>query len=84
MSPPRVAAARDRVPADHAGQWWCNRKGGVRMVITDVKVELYNWHTEPWHSIPGVVNGGDQQLGIVEIGTDEGLTQGKRKVAGRG
>ncbi|MCY4520328.1 MAG: hypothetical protein OXC13_06060 [Caldilineaceae bacterium] len=54
------------------------------MVITDVKVELYNWHTEPWHSIPGVVNGGDQQLGIVEIGTDEGLTQGKRKVAGRG
>ena len=44
------------------------------MVITDVKVELYNWHTEPWHSIPGVVNGGDQQLGIVEIGTDEGLT----------
>ncbi len=47
------------------------------MKITDVKVELFNWKSEPWGT--GVDSGvtfkarAMSQLGIVTVSTDEGI-----------
>ena len=50
---------------------------GLIMKITDVKVELFNWKSEPWGT--GVDSGvtfkarAMSQLGIVTVSTDEGI-----------
>ena len=43
------------------------------MKITNVKVEMFNWRTDPWHTGVGTRFGGTRQLGVVTIETDEGI-----------
>ncbi len=43
------------------------------MKITDVKVDLLNWQSEPWQTGIGTRFGQTKQLGIVTIATDEGV-----------
>ena len=43
------------------------------MKITDVKVTTFTWRSEAWTTNPESKFGGDKQLGIVTISTDEGM-----------
>ena len=43
------------------------------MKITDVKVTMFKWIFEPWKTGVGTAFGGDKLLGILTIGTDEGV-----------
>ena len=44
------------------------------MRITNVKVDIFNWTTEPWKTGVGVQFGAKRQLGVVSVETDEGIT----------
>ena len=44
------------------------------MEITNVKVDLFNWTTEPWKTGVGTTFGDTRQLGVVSVETDEGVT----------
>ena len=44
------------------------------MKIIDVKVEMFNWKSEPWKTGVGTTFGQTRQLGIVTVETDEGIT----------
>ena len=44
------------------------------MKITNVKVELFNWKTEPWKTGVGTSFGNTKQLGIVTVETDNGVS----------
>ncbi len=44
------------------------------MKITNVKVDLINWPTDPWQVGFGMFFGGKKQLGIVTVETDEGIS----------
>ena len=44
------------------------------MKITNVKIEMFNWHTEPWNTGVGTQFGNTRQLGVVSVETDEGVT----------
>ena len=44
------------------------------MIITDLKIDLFHWRTEAWKTGVGTAFGNDQQLGIVTISTDEGIS----------
>ncbi|MDH3680909.1 MAG: mandelate racemase [Acidimicrobiia bacterium] len=44
------------------------------MKITGVKVDLFNWTTEPWKTGVGTTFGNTQQLGVVTVETDEGVS----------
>ncbi len=43
------------------------------MKITNVKVEMFNWRSEPWKTGVGTTFGDTRQLGIVTVETDEGV-----------
>ena len=43
------------------------------MKITNVKVEMFNWKSEPWKTGVGTTFGETRQLGIVTVETDEGV-----------
>ncbi len=43
------------------------------MKITNVKVEMFNWRSEPWMTGVGTTFGDTRQLGIVTVETDEGV-----------
>ena len=43
------------------------------MKITDVKVTMFEWKFAPWRTGVGTAFGGNKQLGIVTISTDEGV-----------
>ena len=43
------------------------------MKITNVKVELINWKSEPWEIGSGLSFGQTKQLGVVTVETDEGI-----------
>ena len=43
------------------------------MKITNVKVEMFNWRSEPWQTGVGTTFGDTRQLGIVTVETDEGV-----------
>ncbi len=43
------------------------------MKITNVKVEMFNWKSEPWRTGVGTTFGDTRQLGIVTVETDEGV-----------
>ena len=44
------------------------------MKITNVKVEMFNWKSEPWMTGVGTTFGDTRQLGIVTVETDEGVS----------
>ena len=44
------------------------------MKISNVKVDLLNWPTDPWQVGSGMFFGGKKQLGIVTVETDEGVS----------
>ena len=44
------------------------------MKITNVKVDLCSWETEPWKTGVGAAFGGDVQLGVVTVETDAGVS----------
>ncbi len=44
------------------------------MKITNVKVEMFNWRSEPWMTGVGTTFGDTRQLGIVTVETDEGIS----------
>ncbi len=44
------------------------------MKITNVKVEMFNWKSEPWKTGVGMRFGQTRQLGIVTVETDEGVS----------
>ena len=44
------------------------------MKISNVKVDLCNWHTEPWKTGVGTAFGGTVQLGLVTVETDAGVS----------
>ena len=44
------------------------------MKITNVKVEMFNWKSEPWKTGVGTTFGETRQLGIVTVETDEGVS----------
>lgn len=44
------------------------------MEITNVKVDLFNWKTEPWKTGVGASFGNTKQLGVVTVETDEGIS----------
>ena len=44
------------------------------MQITNVKVDIFNWTTEPWRTGVGAQFGATRQLGVVSVETDEGIT----------
>lgn len=43
------------------------------MRISNVKVDLFNWTTEPWMTGVGTTFGDTRQLGVVTVETDEGV-----------
>ncbi len=43
------------------------------MKITNVKVDIFNWTTEPWQTGVGLQFGATRQLGVVTVETDEGI-----------
>ena len=43
------------------------------MKITDVKVAMFNWWSEPWKTGVGTSFGDTRQLGVVTVYTDEGV-----------
>jgi L-alanine-DL-glutamate epimerase-like enolase superfamily enzyme len=44
------------------------------MKITNVKMDLFTWKSEPWKTGVGTAFGGTQQLGVVTVETDDGLS----------
>ena len=44
------------------------------MKITNVKVEMFNWKSEPWITGVGTRFGDSRQLGVVTVETDEGAS----------
>ena len=48
-------------------------KGDI-VKITNVKVDMFNWKSEPWETGVGARFGGDRQLGVVTVETDEGVS----------
>ena len=44
------------------------------MKITNVKVDMFNWQTQPWKTGVGTLFGDTRQLGVVTIDTDEGVS----------
>ena len=44
------------------------------MKITNVKMEMFNWRSEPWKTGVGTSFGDTRQLGIVTVETDEGVS----------
>ena len=44
------------------------------MKITNVKVDICKWPSSPWKTGVGTTFGGTQQLGIVTVETDEGVS----------
>ena len=44
------------------------------MKITNVKVEMFNWKSEPWKTGVGTTFGETRQLGVVTVETDEGVS----------
>ena len=44
------------------------------MKITNVKVELFDWKTEPWKTNDHTQFGNTVQLGVVTVETDEGIS----------
>ena len=44
------------------------------MQITNVKIEMFNWNSEGWKTGVGTLFGKTQQLGIVTVETDEGVS----------
>ncbi len=47
---------------------------GVFMKITNVKVDIVNWKSKGWKTAVGTMFGQDQQLGIVTVETDDGIS----------
>ena len=45
----------------------------IDMKITDVKVAMFNWWSEPWKTGVGTSFGDTRQLGVVTVYTDEGV-----------
>ena len=43
------------------------------MKITNVKVELFDWTTEPWKTNDHTQFGSTVQLGVVTVETDQGI-----------
>ena len=43
------------------------------MKITNVKVDMFNWDSEPWRTGVGTSFGKTRQLGVVTVETDEGI-----------
>ena len=44
------------------------------MKITNVKIDICNWETEPWRVGSGMRFGGARQLGVVTVETDGGVS----------
>ena len=44
------------------------------MKITNVKVDMFNWDSEPWKTGVGTNFGKTRQLGVVTVETDEGIS----------
>ena len=44
------------------------------MKITNLKMEMFNWKSEPWMTGVGTQFGSTQQLGVVTVETDEGVS----------
>ena len=44
------------------------------MKITNVKVDMFNWDSEPWRTGVGTSFGKTRQLGVVTVETDEGIS----------
>ena len=44
------------------------------MKITNLKMEMFNWNSEPWMTGVGTQFGSTQQLGVVTVETDEGVS----------
>ncbi len=44
------------------------------MRITNVKVDMFNWQSEAWKTGVGMCFGQTQQLGVVTVETDEGVS----------
>ena len=44
------------------------------MKITNVKVDMFNWDSEPWKTGVGTKFGKTRQLGVVTVETDEGIS----------
>jgi L-alanine-DL-glutamate epimerase-like enolase superfamily enzyme len=44
------------------------------MKITNVKVDMFNWTTQPWKTGVGTAFGDTKQLGVVTVETDEGIS----------
>ncbi len=44
------------------------------MKITNIKVDLFNWTSEAWKTGVGTSYGNTQQLGVVTVETDEGVS----------
>ena len=44
------------------------------MKITNVKVDMFNWNSEPWRTGVGTSFGKTRQLGVVTVETDEGIS----------
>ena len=50
-------------------------KKGIVVKVTDVKVEVFKWSTEPWRvGLNHLRAGGEGQLGVVTVETDEGVS----------
>ena len=46
----------------------------MQVKISNVKVDLCNWQTEPWKTGVGTAFGGTVQLGVVTVETDAGVS----------
>jgi L-alanine-DL-glutamate epimerase-like enolase superfamily enzyme len=44
------------------------------MKITNIKLEMFNWKSEPWKTGVGTSFGGNKQLGVVTVETDEEIS----------
>ncbi|MEM7362424.1 MAG: enolase C-terminal domain-like protein [Pseudomonadota bacterium] len=44
------------------------------MKITDIRVDLFDWTTEPWKTGVGTQFGNTRNLGVVTVETDEGIS----------
>ena len=44
------------------------------MKITNLKLDMFNWTSEPWMTGVGTQFGSTQQLGVVTVETDEGVS----------
>ena len=48
--------------------------GNAVMKVTNVKVDMFNWTTAPWKTGVGTTFGSTQQLGVVTVETDAGVS----------